>query len=1207
MCAGSRRHPRALLATVLCSAWLQANARAAAEEQVPPSSLHPPPAGPDGLTSVLTRRLKPHRGRDVDFSMELSTWNASAMLEALNVTPQDAKRTDVALPCKPDEKKWCQDLRQSGIPGVVARCLKKKLDEPNPLRMGSDYVPPVSKECQDEVEQFFMIAEATSSNQHDLMWIEPVKGFREACKSDAERVCPHMTGARLVKCFEAKHHKIGFACKSMVKQIEADQAKNPKLDVPFYIACKEELEKEGKATRQSHYACSARPRVEWQVCLEGMAGRGEVSESCAQQLWQRKVVASEDIKLNHGLFSNCTTELDTFCHNVVPGEARQIKCLYDHTLNRTFSAECRTQVLDFAQRHLKDYRLDYRIRTKCETAIDTFCAAEKDFIDHQISAVNLFRDVDGKAGSHSVLQCLKRTYAEQDEREGGESSGLGEECEVEIKRIVKMHSISPMADKLVWKFCQEPIDFYCKHAKLLKPERIQKCLRFNIKHKKSQKTGDVLIDSRCQQAVILQEALESRTIELKPLLRSVCSGFIEKHCQHLSAGGGQIIACLEDNVDHKDMSPDCKEYVRADMEATSDDYRLKYGVSHACKADVREYCAAHEDFGNHDASVLDCLKESYYNNSKVSPQCQDELSRHVRNNEDGRNLTRSFDADCRADVEEYCGDILPGAGNIRDCLLRMAFDPASEGDEDGNDLQLSDGCKASMERWTRHEAVASMDVRFSKSVMTFCKEPLKTFCADFDPRDQWSCLEDHLDSPGMTGSCKKLVQKREKTANQGFAMAGPQIKEYCEADAKLVCPSFYMEEMYKDLGASAKLMACLMRMRKEVQNQNCATALLRKALQRVRDIRTDPEAEQMCATDIHNHCFDQEGYGTSMMMCLKKHFDSLEHHCKKWLFHAMKHQSDSYVLNPNMHKACYSTAKQYCPKMHTDSSDVIECLLDHMHDADPPMPTACQLALVKEEEKRGTDISFNPALYRACKDDVELLQKSHPHDCPLRDGDGALTQGKLINCLVKHRVETRKSICKMALYRAMKHHSDDVRAKPTMTSVCHEDLERFCDGLDDGAAAHVHFGQGRKHECLRDHMEQLSKDCREMVSEVQEAEGEHAELNPGVRMYCKNEMATFCSKVEPGEAVMLTCLDMNKGRDEFSVGCRKRLDKVHINELMKKAAIEKLLRDVAVIADDIKSYMVSSGVSWGTLAFAASVSWISFAGLCLMLVRRRCC
>jgi hypothetical protein len=83
------------------------------------------------------------------------------------------------------------------------------------------------------------------------------------------------------------------------------------------------------------------------------------------------------------------------------------------------------------------------------------------------------------------------------------------------------------------------------------------------------------------------------------------------------------------------------------------------------------------------------------------------------------------------------------------------------------------------------------------------------------------------------------------------------------------------------------------------------------------------------------------------------------------------------------------------------------------------------------------------------------------------------------------------------------------------TGVCSGDVEKFCQGIQQG--------EGRIAKCLAQHKEELSPDCKARL-------GEAAKQLKGVQKACQDDILAFCAGIKPGGGRIAQCLKANKAK-----------------------------------------------------------------------------
>lgn len=147
--------------------------------------------------------------------------------------------------------------------------------------------------------------------------------------------------------------------------------------------------------------------------------------------------------------------------------------------------------------------------------------------------------------------------------------------------------------------------------------------------------------------------------------KGVCAEDVAKFCKDVKPGEGRVAACLKEH--EKNLSKACRE-----RQTLKGEKRTKRG-KRAGKHGVR---AGESGKGNKAwaRGYADGFARGY------------EKARKARGKRGIKKGTRNRLAKvCAEDVKKLCGDVKPGKGNVRDCLIK-------------NMKKLSDGCKARTEK-----------------------------------------------------------------------------------------------------------------------------------------------------------------------------------------------------------------------------------------------------------------------------------------------------------------------------------------------------------------------------------------------------------------------------------------------------------------------------------------------------------------------------
>ena len=145
----------------------------------------------------------------------------------------------------------------------------------------------------------------------------------------------------------------------------------------------------------------------------------------------------------------------------------------------------------------------------------------------------------------------------------------------------------------------------------------------------------------------------------------------------------------------------------------------------------------------------------------------------------------------------------------------------------------------------------------------------------------------------------------------------------------------------------------------------------------------------------------------------------------------------------------------------------------------------------------------------ACKDEVEKFCKD-------------VEKGKISACLKQHEADLSDS-CKAGMKKHAKKKYMEARGKAK--DACKADIEKLCKDAEKGKVG----------DCLTQHADELTADCKAAREKVQE----HAKT---VRhLSCKDDIAKFCKDAEKGKVG--DCLKQHE--DELSADCKESRKHVH--------------------------------------------------------------
>merc|ERR1740129_1338976 len=606
-------------------------------------------------------------------------------------------------------------------------------------------------------------------------------------------------------------------------------------------------------------------------------------------LFKRHQDDAEDIRLNTHVADACKAEIGSQCGNKEFGEGRMVKCLWENIDKTDFSTTCRERVIALTKLSESDYRLDFRIRSRCATAIEAFCSEERKRVD-ALPVADLFGDGWQAGQSGEVIRCLKRNYTQVQEQA----------CKAEVQRVVRIHSADANMSPFYRRKCKADMEEYCKDVE---KGKVHQCLRKHIAE----------LSEECKKEALLQGSLESRNIAMNSKLLKQCKSAVSKYCADVQHGEAQTIQCLQQHMGEEEFPAKCKETLEADIEANNHDWRLKYGIHHACKPTVGKLCATEATRGG--GQVLACLKAK---RAEVTDgPCKTEVERYIK--QGANNIKASpdtYDA-CIEDVQTLCGQVRPGRGRVHACLLEHI-------------ASISAPCQQAE---FQEQQLIQEDIRRSPRAYKACRSSWKKLCPDSTAGlgARWKCLEDKKNDPGMAAACVAVVTANERLKNSNFHL-NPNLAMDCDAEAQRLCTVEFVLAEYKDFSSEGSVIGCLIAKRAQIGNERCKKSLLRTRIQRAQDLSLDLPLAKACKSDLQdiNECRGLPGDATSVRgarkACLTKHRKDLSTECKAELF--KRHQDDAEDIRLNTHVAdgCKAEISSHCGSKEFGEGRMLKCL-----------------------------------------------------------------------------------------------------------------------------------------------------------------------------------------------------------------------------------------------------------------------------------------
>ncbi|GFH06252.1 uncharacterized protein HaLaN_00852 [Haematococcus lacustris] len=323
-------------------------------------------------------------------------------------------------------------------------------------------------------------------------------------------------------------------------------------------------------------------------------------------------------------------------------------------------------------------------------------------------------------------------------------------------------------------------------------------------------------------------------IDFKYPMKKACAWEINIFCKDIPHGHARVIRCLEEHLDHDDMSKECKDETVRDMNRMAKDYRLNWRLNHACESDINILCPT--VCSSHGAQVcgglvLQCLQEQQDN--ITSQACQDEVFYYeLMEVTDFRNDVILAEA-CRSDVEQYCKDVEPGDGRIHVCLRFHRN-------------KISERCR---NEEMKLAAVEYRDIRLRPKLNKLCSEEKAVYCKDVKPGQARviKCLMENMAQPNFGEDCKSELQEREGVMKTDYRF-DVGVATNCASDVEQFCA-----DARNKLRGNATVLKCLVTNFRSLTDQ-CQTEMSRAVRLALWDYTPGAALTAACDNDVATQC-----------------------------------------------------------------------------------------------------------------------------------------------------------------------------------------------------------------------------------------------------------------------------------------------------------------------------------------------------------------
>ncbi|CAO1434349.1 unnamed protein product [Diamesa serratosioi] len=411
----------------------------------------------------------------------------------------------------------------------------------------------------------------------------------------------------------------------------------------------------------------------------------------------------------------------------------------------------------------------------------------------------------------------------------------------------------------------------------------------------------------------------------------------------------------------------------------------------------------------------------------------------------------------------------------------------------------------------------------------------------------------------MSKHCQTQLIRRDKLIANDYRVSKGLAKS-CKEDIKLNhCRKGVSED--KDVRL-AQILLCLEAAQKNNTKilPDCLAEIFDHRKMLMESYQMSPEIINDCTLDLKKFCQSTEGPET--IHCLMEHSRprrKMEHRvsaqCQRAVEQLVKVSDvgENWKVDPVLRRACKTVVDTACVSEDDGESRIMSCLMEKLGTS--YMTPSCETALLQIQYFTSRDFKLDAQLYKSCKNDAVKFCHAKKSWADMSPEQMDPERGPMVlPCLHRYAYRHEKKMqlsetCFQEVKRVMRQRAISVDLIPEVEDSCLEDLATNCFDKTK---------KGEEMECLQQHLEELTNDCKSAVTTYTEEESEHIELNPLIRSACNDAIAKFCHE-DDGD--VMDCLISIKNNElKNAVKCRAAIDHFQIISL-KNYVFTKKFKD----------------------------------------------
>ncbi|OQV18201.1 Golgi apparatus protein 1 [Hypsibius exemplaris] len=853
-----------------------------------------------------------------------------------------------------------------------------------------------------------------------------------------------------------------------------------------------------------------------------------ISNECSHQVLRLMELQADDYHLDRALFFACRDERELLCHDVRAGEGKVYQCLQLHKGDEKMGQECKEQLGHREQAAQANYKVDYGLGHICQAEI----------LHHKCVPP---QDLTHEYGVSYIILCLEGAI-----HQAGENV-VRPDC----KQAMYQHRQSMMSDYNVSPnivlFCKQDVTQFCSNVP---PKAIIHCLMGAAKEQVNVGTKDApqyssKLSAPCSREIgqILLGADVASDVRVDTLLTESCSNIMEKNC-HAVKSTAHMMGCLMEHMHVPEMTEQCEKHLLESHFFITRDIRLDSELYGACKKEAVEICHLKEDWSPERKDqapetgplTMGCLYRHAFlpedrDKTGLSATCLEQVKKTMHQRAIAMDIPPEVDVRCIHDLAYFCAEKQYKKGQEFNCLQEHY-------------AKLQQECKAAVQHFTQ---AAQKDIKLSVTYqncapMKFCLNQLNQQ-STFD--DAMDCLIPHKEDDAMVKQklCLAEINHYQMVNIQEFQL-NIRFKESCKEDSHNFCPS-----SSNDIGETVLCLSSILREdtvtgKSHRLSKACRSQLRHELLTRAEEAQLDPVITNACKPDIASLC----PVGVSpnnLLECLREKVSQLSDSCHKVLFKVEAAQAVDEFADFTLVQACRRAIEKSCRDVAGD--ELLPCLISAKHDN--KLDPKCLKVVTTRQLEESKDIRLNPALYKACNQDLAKFCERDLAALLKQDKEAVDAEGNLIMCLRKHK-KNLSNKCVAHIMEMRKEAAFNYRLDPRLAGACEKDA-KHCKETEEG--------KGEVVECLKElfrkHALKDNKCAIEVARMVSDGKAD-IHIDPILFSACQLDLKKYCLEVQPGEGRQFQCL-------ANALADGQQMVKECANKLTERIQLQKFAQEIS--------------------------------------------